>query len=71
MAMSEREQPDLADQVQRLDFAAALRHEQEQAFQQPSGVQVMPLWLLAMIWMAIGAVLFGGGLFVGWVTWHH
>ena len=69
--MSEREQPDLADQVQRLDFAAALRHEQEQAFQQPSSVQVMPLWLLAMIWMAIGAVLFGGGLFVGWVTWHH
>jgi hypothetical protein len=25
----------------------------------------MPLWLHALIWMAIGAVLFGGGLFAG------
>ncbi len=24
-----------------------------------------------MIWFAIGAVLSGGGVFVGWLVWHH
>jgi len=29
----------------------------------------MPLRLLALIWMPIGAVLFGGGMFAGWLVW--
>jgi hypothetical protein len=68
-AMSKQEQHDLTEQVHRLDFAAAVRREQEQiALRQ--GVQAMPLWLFAVIWTAIGAILFGGGLFVGWLEWH-
>ena len=26
--------------------------------------------IVALIWMAIGAVLFGGGMFAGWLAWH-
>jgi hypothetical protein len=25
----------------------------------------------ALIWIAIGAILFGSGVFVGWLAWHH
>ena len=69
--MSEREQPGLIEQVRRLNFEAAVRREQDQALRQQVSVQAMPLWLLALIWIAIGAILFGSGLFVGWLAWHH
>ena len=70
-AMREQEQPDLIEQVHRLDFAAAVRREQDQALRQQVSVQATPLWLLALIWIAIGAILFGSGVFVGWLAWHH
>jgi hypothetical protein len=70
-AMSEEEQPDLVGRAHRLDFAAAVRREQEQALRQQVSVRAMPLWLLALIWIAIGAILFGSGVFVGWLAWHH
>ena len=69
--MSEREQPGLIERVRRLNFEAAVRREQDQALRQQVSVQAMPLWLLALIWIAIGAILFGSGLFVGWLAWHH
>jgi len=59
----------LTEQVHRLDFAAALRREEEQMAFQRADTR-MPLWLVALIWMAIGAVLFGGGMFAGWLVWH-
>jgi hypothetical protein len=31
----------------------------------------IPRWLLALIWLAIGAVLFGGAVYVGWLAWRH
>ena len=68
--MSEEEQPDLISRAHRIDFAAAVRREHEQASRRPVSVGAMPLWLLALIWMAIGAVLFGSGVFVGWLAWH-
>jgi hypothetical protein len=70
-AMSEEEQPDLISRAHRLDFAAAVRREHEQALRQQISVRAMPLWLLALIWAAIGAILFGSGVFVGWLAWHH
>ena len=69
--MSEEEQPDLISRAHRLDFAAAVRREQEQASRQQVSVRAMPLCLLAMIWIAIGTILFGSGVFVGWLAWHH
>jgi len=69
--MSKRAQPDLIEQVHRLDFAAAVRREQDQALLRQVNVQAMPLWLLVLNWIAIGAILFGGGVFVGWLAWHH
>jgi hypothetical protein len=69
--MSEEEQPDLAGRAHRLDFAAAVRREQEQALRQPVSVSATPLWLLALIWIAIGTILFGSGMFVGWLAWDH
>jgi hypothetical protein len=68
--MSERHRPDFIEQVHRIDLAAAVRAELEHAAAQQAGVQTMPLWLLALIWMTIGAVLCGGGMFVGWLVWH-
>jgi hypothetical protein len=69
--MNRQDQADrLTEQVHRLDFAAALRREEEQMILQRADMR-MPVWLLALIWMAIGAVLFGGGMFVGWLVWHH
>jgi hypothetical protein len=69
--MNEPEPPEFARQVQQLGFAAALRQEQEQAAARwTGGVSLMPSWRLVLVWMAIGAVLFGSGLFVGWLTWH-
>ncbi len=70
-AMSKHIQPDLIEQVRRLDFAAAVRREQDQALLQQVKVQAMPLWLLVLNWIAIGAILFGGCLFVGWLAWRH
>ena len=70
-AMSKQTQPDLIEQVHRLDFAAAVRREQDQALRQRVSVQATPLWLLALIWIAIGVILFGSGVFVGWLAWHH
>jgi hypothetical protein len=70
-AMSKQPQPDLIEQVHRLDFAAAVRREQDQALRQRVSVQATPLWLLALIWIAIGVILFGSGVFVGWLAWHH
>jgi hypothetical protein len=58
----------LTEQVHRLDFAAALRREEEQMALHRALRK--PLWLLALIWMAIAAVLFGGGMFAGWLVWH-
>jgi type VI protein secretion system component VasF len=58
----------LTEQVNRLDFAAALRREEEQMALQRADMR-MPLWLLALIWMAIGAVLFGGLMIAGWLVW--
>ena len=69
--MSEEEQPELIGRDHRLDFAAAVRRKQEQALRQPVSVSAMPLRLLALIWAAIGAILFGSGVFVGWLAWHH
>jgi len=68
--VNREDEPDhLTEQVHRLDFAAALRREEEQmALRRPE--TPMPLWLLALIWMAIGAALFGGGMFAGWLVWH-
>ena len=60
----------LTEQVHRLDFAAALRREEEEMALQRAGMR-MPLRLFAVIWMAIGAVLLGGGMFAGWLVWHH
>jgi hypothetical protein len=68
---SKQAKPDLIEQVHRLDFAAAVRREQDQALQQQVSAQAMPLWLLALIWIAIGVILFGSGVFVGWLAWHH
>jgi hypothetical protein len=69
--MNRQDQADrLTEQVHRLDFAAALRREEEQMVLQRADMR-MPLWLLALIWTAIGAVLFGGGMFAGWLVWHH
>jgi len=59
----------LTEQVHRLDFATALRREEEQMASQRADTR-MPLWLVALIWMAIGAVLFGGGMFAAWLAWH-
>jgi hypothetical protein len=58
------------EQVHRLDFAAALRREEEQMALQRADMR-MPPWLLALIWLGIGAVLFGGGVFVGWLASRH
>ncbi len=69
--MSKRAQPDLIEQVHRLDFAAAVRREQDQALLRQVNVQAMPPWLLVLNWIAIGAILFGGCVFVGWLAWHH
>jgi hypothetical protein len=63
--MNRQDQADrLTEQVHRLDFAAALRREEEQMVLQRADMR-MPVWLLALIWMAIGAVLFAGGMFCG------
>ena len=59
----------LTEQAHRLDFAAALRREEEQMALQRADMR-MPLWLLALIWMAIGTILFGGCAFVGWLALH-
>ena len=60
----------LTEQVHRLDFAAALRREEEQMALQRAHMR-MPMRLLVLIWTAIGAVLLGGGMFAGWIVWHH
>ena len=60
----------LTEQVQRLDFAAALRREEEQMALRRAEIPI-PRWLLALIWLGIGAVLFGGGVFVGWLASRH
>jgi hypothetical protein len=71
-AMSEPESSQFFRQVQQLDFAAALRHEHEQAAaRRTGGVPLISSWRIVLVWMAIGAVLFGSGLFVGWLAWHH
>lgn len=71
-AMSEPESSEFVRQVQQLDFAAALRHEQEQAAaRRTGGVPLISSWQIVLVWMAIGTVLFGSGLFVGWLAWHH
>jgi hypothetical protein len=54
----------------RIDFAATLRREQEQMALQRADMP-MPLWLVALIWFAIRAVFSSGGVFVGWLAWHH
>jgi hypothetical protein len=61
----------LTEQVHRLDFAAAVRREQDQALRPQVSAQALPLWLLALIWIAIGVILFGSGVFVGWLAWHY
>jgi hypothetical protein len=60
----------LALQIHAIDFAAALRREEEQMALRKADMP-MPLWRVALIWMAIGIVLSGGGLFAGWLVWHH
>jgi hypothetical protein len=69
--MSEHDRPDIAEQVHQIDFAAAVRAEQEQAALRRRDHQPIPLWLLALIWMATGSILFGSGMFVGWLVWHN
>ena len=69
--MSDQEQADLIKQVHQIDFAAALRHEQEQAASRLADIQFMPPWILVVVWISIGAILFGGGMFAGWLGWHH
>jgi hypothetical protein len=69
LTMNRQDETDhLTEQVHRLDFAAALRREEEQMALHRALRK--PLWLLALIWMAIAAVLFGGGMFAGWLVWH-
>jgi len=69
--MGEHDRPDIAEQVHQIDFAAAVRSEQEQAAVRRGDHQPMPLWLLAVTWMAMGSILFGGGMFVGSLVWHN
>jgi hypothetical protein len=69
--MSKQAQPDLIEQVHRIDFAAAVRREQDQALLQLVNAHAIPLWLLVLNWIAIAAVLFGGCVFVSWLAWHH
>ncbi len=67
----QHETDDLAEQAHRINFAAAARGEQEQAAWRQAAIQTTLPWLVALIWFAIGAVLFGGGVFVGWLAWHY
>jgi hypothetical protein len=69
--MSKQAQPDLIEQVRRLDFAAAVRREHDQALLQLVNAHAMPPWLLVLNWIAIGAILFGGCVFVSWLAWRH
>ena len=64
------EKDHLTEQVHRLDFAVALRREEEQMALRRADMPI-PRWLLALIWLGIGAVLFGGGVFVGWLASRH
>jgi len=71
MVMSDQEQPDLVKQVHQIDFAAALRHEQEQAAAlRRAEIPLMPSRLSIAVRVLIGTVLCGGGVFVGWLVWH-
>jgi hypothetical protein len=63
-------QPDLIEQVRRLDFATVVRREHDQALRQHVSAQATPLRLLALIGVVIGTILFGGGGFAGWLAWH-
>jgi hypothetical protein len=60
----------LAEQVHAIDFAAALRRQDEQMALRQADMP-MPAWRLALIWIPIGAVASGGGVFAGWLVWHH
>ncbi len=60
----------LAEQVHRIGFAVAVRREQEQEAMRQAAIRTM-LWRVALIWFAIGAVLFSGGVFVGWLACRH
>jgi hypothetical protein len=72
MAMSDQGQPDLVKQVYQIDFEASLRHEQEQAAAlRQLKLPLIPSWLLILIWVLIGAVICGGGVFLGWLAWRH
>jgi hypothetical protein len=68
--MNRRDKADhFTEQVHFFDFAAVLRREEEQMALHRAG-HADAGWLLDLIWMAIGAVLFGGGMFAGWLAWH-
>jgi hypothetical protein len=60
----------LASQIHAIDFAAALRREEEQIALRRADMPMRP-WRVAFIWLAIGAVLSSGGVVVGWLAWHH
>jgi len=57
----------IAEQVRAIDFAAALRREEEQMALRQADMAMSP-WRVAIIWMAIGVVLSGGGVFAGWLA---
>jgi hypothetical protein len=42
-----------------------VRREQDQALRQQVSAQAMPLWLFALIWIAVGESSFSSGVFVG------
>jgi hypothetical protein len=68
--VNEREPSEFIERVHQLDFAAALRREQESEVERRAGVALMPPWRLFLVWMAIAAILFGTGMFMGWLAWH-
>ena len=59
----------IAEQVRAIDFAAALRREEEQMALRQADMAMSP-WRVAMIWFAIGVVLSGVCVFTGWLAWH-
>jgi hypothetical protein len=59
----------LTEQVHAIDFAVALRREQEQMALRRADMP-MPMWRVVLIWTAIGGVLSSGGI-AGWLIWHH
>jgi hypothetical protein len=68
--MNRRDETDrLAEQVHAIEFAAAVRREQEQMALQRADMP-MPMWRVVLIWTAIGGVLSSGGI-AGWLVWHH